>query len=347
MATVTATRQWAGSAVPVIDIAPYFSGEPAQKRRVARAVGDACQSIGFLVVAGHGVPDALIARTHASASAFFDLPDEVKRRYTTTDPNIYRGYYAVGTNAVAYSRDDLAAPPDHREIFSINRVKIDPSDPYYASPIGQRIFAPNIWPEIVPDLRQSWTEYYVAMESLARSLMRLFALALDLDEFWFDDKIDKHMTNFAASNYPDQPEELPRGQLRAGPHTDYGSLTILKTQDKPGGLEVLDAAGNWSAVPIVPDTFIINLGDLMAQWTNDRWVSTMHRVVNPPRDKAVGSRRQSLVFFHQPNYDALVECLPTCREAGPKYAPITSGEHLLAKMAKMQDVARAAVAAES
>jgi isopenicillin N synthase-like dioxygenase len=341
----TETRSWVGTAVPVIDIDGYFGGDPVAKRRVAREIGDACRSIGFLVVAGHRVPDALIERTHRAARAFFDLPDATKRLYMMPDPNIYRGYYAIGSNAVAYSRDDLAAPPDHREIFSVNRVSIDETDPYYTSPLGRRIFAPNIWPDIVSDFRASWTEYYIVMEKLARDLMRLFALALELDEYWFDEKIDKHMTNFIASNYPDQPEALPRGQLRAGPHTDYGSLTVLKTEDKPGGLEVLDAAGNWMPVPVVPGTLIINLGDLMAQWTNDRWVSTMHRVVNPPRDRAIGSRRQSLVFFHQPNYDAMVECLPSCRDGGAKYAPITSGEHLLMKMAKMQDVGRAAKAA--
>jgi isopenicillin N synthase-like dioxygenase len=120
-------------------------------------------------------------------------------------------------------------------------------------------------------------------------------------------------------------------------------MTIIKAEDKPGGLEVLDAEGNWRSVPVVPGTFIVNLGDLMAQWTNDRWVSTMHRVVNPPRDKAIGSRRQSLIFFHQPNYDAMIECLPGCLDNGrAKYAPITSGEHLLMKMQKMQDVGKRA-----
>jgi isopenicillin N synthase-like dioxygenase len=118
-------------------------------------------------------------------------------------------------------------------------------------------------------------------------------------------------------------------------------MTIIKAEDKPGGLEVLDAQGQWRPVPIVPGTLVVNLGDLMAQWTNDRWVSTMHRVVNPPRDKSMSSRRQSLIFFHQPNYDALIECLPTCLDNGrAKYAPITSGEHLLMKMQKMQDVAK-------
>jgi isopenicillin N synthase-like dioxygenase len=246
----------------------------------------------------------------------------------------------VGTVSINARPD---SPPDYRELFSINRVTIDPADPYYTSPLGKRIFAPNIWPEGVSGLREAWTEYYHAMENLAGNLMHLFALALDLDENWFDDKVDKHMTNFVVSNYPEQPHELPEGQLRAGAHTDYGSMTIIKAEDKQGGLEVLDAEGRWRPVPIVPGTFIVNLGDLMAQWTNDRWVSTMHRVVNPPRDKSIGSRRQSLIFFHQPNYNAVIECLPGCLDNGrAKYAPITSGEHLLMKMQKMQEVAKRA-----
>jgi isopenicillin N synthase-like dioxygenase len=343
MSLVSEAPAKTGNAVPVIDISGYFTGSESEKRRIAREIGEACRTIGFLVVTGHGVPDEVIRSTEATGRAFFDLPDAEKRRFGTKDPSIYRGYYAVETNAVAYSRDDRVAPPDYREIFSINRVSIDPSDPYFTSPLGQRIFAPNIWPEGIPGLREAWTEYYHAMEKLAGSLMRLFALALDLDEHWFDDKVDKHMTNFVVSNYPDQPRALPEGQLRAGAHTDYGSMTIIKAEDKPGGLEVLDAEGHWRPVPIVPGTFIVNLGDLMAQWTNDRWVSTMHRVVNPPRDKAVGSRRQSLIFFHQPNYDAVIECLPGCLDDGrAKYAPITSGEHLLMKMQKMQDVGKRA-----
>ena len=329
--------------VPVIDISGYFGGSASDKQRIAQEIGEACRTIGFLLITGHGVPDELIHRTEATGRAFFDLPLEVKKRFGTPDPNIYRGYYAVETNAVAYSRDDRAAAPDYRELFSINRVTIDPDDPYYTSPLGKRIFAPNIWPEGILGLREAWTEYYHAMDNLATNLMRLFALALDLNETWFDDKVDKHMTNFVVGNYPDQPHELPDGQLRAGAHTDYGSMTIIKAEDKPGGLEVLDAQGQWRPVPIVPGTLVVNLGDLMAQWTNDRWVSTMHRVVNPPRDKSMTSRRQSLIFFHQPNYDALIECLPTCLDNGrAKYAPTTSGEHLLMKMQKMQDVAKRA-----
>jgi isopenicillin N synthase-like dioxygenase len=324
--------------VPVIDIGGYFSGDPAAKRAVAREIDAACRSIGFLVIAGHGVPDDLMGRLDAANRAYFAQPPEAKQRDGSADPiAIHRGYYGLGSCSAAYSFDDSDTAPDYVERFTVNRVEIDADDPYYRTEQGRRIFVPNIWPADAPAFRAAWTDYYHAMERLAQSLMRLFALALDLDERWFDDKIDKHMTNLTANWYPDQQVPPVPGQLRFGAHSDYGSLTILKTEDKPGGLEVRAADGSWHKVPIVPGTLIVNLGDLMAQWTNDRWVSTVHRVVNPPPDRVGGAARLSIAFFHQPNYDALVECLPSCREGGvAKYPPVTSGDHLETKLAKLQ-----------
>ncbi len=174
------------------------------------------------------------------------------------------------------------------------------------------------------------------MERVATTLMRIFAVGLGMDKHFFDDKVDRHITNFSVLHYPEQPKPPLPGQLRAGAHTDYGSLTILKPDSAPGGLQVLSKGGGWIDVPTLPGTFIVNLGDLMAEWTNDRWVSTLHRVVNPPRDKAVGSRRLSMAFFHQPNYDAVIECLPTCSASGrpPRYGRTTSGEHVWMKINK-------------
>jgi isopenicillin N synthase-like dioxygenase len=321
--------------IPIIDIAGYRTGGPTAKLRIAREIDEACRSIGFLVVSGHGVPDTIFSRAEDATRAFFDLPPEIKARYRP-GPIGYRGYHGLESNAIAYSLDDRNAPPDLFERFGIGRVDIDPSDSYYSNTeMARSAYAPNIWPSEVADFVPAMMKYYWAMDGLSLTLMRLFALALGLDEHWFDDKVDKHMTTLVIQNYPDQVEPPRPGQLRCGPHSDYGSLTILKTENKPGGLEVKTKSGEWAPVQVIPDTVIINLGDLMAQWTNDRWVSTMHRVVNPPRDKAVGSRRQSLVFFHQPNYDALVECLPTCLDKGTaKYQPITSGEHLFKKVSK-------------
>jgi len=325
----------ASGAVPFIDISAYRSGDPATKLRIAREIDAACRSIGFLVVSGHGIPDRVFGEADKATRALFDLPIETKALYRP-GPIGYRGYHGLESNAIAYSLDDRNAPPDLFERFGIGRVDLDPADPYYsANDMARFAYAPNIWPAELPNFMPIMTAYYRAMDSLSLTLMRLFALALGVEEHWFDDKVDKHMTTLVVQNYPDQVEPPRPGQLRCGPHSDYGSLTILKTENKPGGLEVKTKSGEWAPVQVIPGTLIINLGDLMAQWTNDRWVSTMHRVVNPPRDKAIGSRRQSLIFFHQPNYDALIECIPTCLDGKPaKYRPITSGEHLNTKVSK-------------
>jgi isopenicillin N synthase-like dioxygenase len=176
------------------------------------------------------------------------------------------------------------------------------------------------------------------MEALAATLMRGFALGLGMPEGFFDDKVDRHITNFSVLHYPAQAEPPLPGQLRAGAHTDYGSLTILKTDAAAGGLQVQAPEGGWIDVPHLPDAFVVNLGDLMAEWTNDRWVSTLHRVVNPPRSAGSAARRLSMAFFHQPNYDAVIECLPTCIAADrpARYGRTTSGEHVWMKINKQR-----------
>ena len=323
--------------VPIIDISGYRYGTPAEKRRIAAEIDLACRTVGFLVVAGHGVPEQVVDRADRATRAYFDLPAATKLRHLPANDGVYRGYHALESNAIAYSLDDRNAPPDLFERFAIGPVDVDKNDPFYTrTEMARAAYGPNIWPKEAAGFAKAMTDYYRAMDGLALSLMRLFAIGLGLDEFWFDRSVDKHMTQLVIQNYPDQ-EKPPRpGQLRCGPHSDYGSLTILKSENKPGGLEVQSKAGAWTPVHIIPGTFIVNLGDLMAQWTNDRWVSTMHRVVNPPRDKATGSRRISLVFFQTPNYDAMVDCLESCRDPaqGAKYPPITAGDHLISKFVK-------------
>ena len=164
------------------------------------------------------------------------------------------------------------------------------------------------------------------------------ALALGLPERYFDSSVDRSISRLRVRNYPAPLEQPVPGQLRAGAHSDYGSLTILKTEDRPGGLQVRDKAGDWLDVPHRPGCFVVNIGDMLARWTNDRWVSTLHRVVNPPPDRVVDSRRQSIVFFQNPNYDAVVSCLPGCSDAAnpPKYELTTSGGHLREKFVATQ-----------
>ncbi len=324
--------------VPVIDISRFASGDAADKQAIARAVDQACRDIGFLIISGHGIDPALIGRMRDVSRRFFDLPLARKMEVARPGMDIARGYIGMEDESVGRSRDATAMAGDLNESLMIGPVDM-PDAAYAHAPAAGKHFAPNIWPAEPADLQATWTEYYRAMGDLACTLMRIFALALGLDEHYFDDKVDRHISRLRLRNYPAQDKPPQPGQIRAGAHSDYGSLTILATEDRPGGLQVFNAEGQWVDVPIVPDCFIINIGDLMARWTNDRWVSTLHRVVNPPLDAKTESRRQSIVFFHNPNYDARIECLPTCaRDDVPaKYPPTTSGEHLRAMFVATQN----------
>ena len=316
--------------VPIIDLQPYFSGNADGRASVARAVDEACRNIGFLVVTGHQSPDELLARVSTLSHAFFALPLDEKRRVDRPRPDMVRGYSAVAEESLSYSLEE-AAPGDLKESFSIGPIDV-PDEPYYTSPTAGPHFAPNVWPQN-DAFKAAYKQYFEAMSYLSRSLMRIFALALAMPETFFDDRIDRHISMFRTLSYPPLCEAALPGQLRASAHSDYGSLTIVRP-DGPG-LQV-SHRGSWVDVPDVPGGLIVNLGDLMAQWTNDQWVSTLHRVVNPALDSAENRRRLSLVFFHQPNYDAIITCLPSCKAPGSpaKYAPISSGDHLVSKFVK-------------
>ncbi len=324
--------------VPIIDIAPFRTGGPAEKRAVAHEVDRACTDIGFFTIVGHGVPGELIARMLAATKAFFDLPLEEKLRVRQPAPDQSRGYQAVGAENLAYSRGDRSTA-DLKELFAIGPVDV-PQTEYFTRPQAYPGFAPNLWPERPRQFREVWTAYYRALEHVTVRVMEILALALDLPETYFAPFIDKHVTPMRANHYPEQRTPARPGQLRAGLHTDYGALTILLPENVPGGLQVQNRRGEFADVEALPGSFVCNLGDLMQRWTNDRWRSTMHRVVNPPLDRAAGNRRVSIAFFHQPNYDAVIECLPTCTGPGnpPRYPPITSSEHRLAKYLAGQTV---------
>jgi isopenicillin N synthase-like dioxygenase len=322
--------------VPIIDLSPYWAGSNAGKQAVAQQIDRACRDIGFLIISGHNVPQALIDAVDEVSRAFFDLPLPEKMQVVRPAPDVTRGYIPIEGESVARSRGEYA-PGDLNESLMIGPVDVGHGD-YYTGPAAGKHFAPNLWPQRPEHLREVYTAYFRAMSELAQTLMRLFALALDQPETFFDDKIDKHISRLRVRNYPAPAVPPQPGQLRAGAHCDYGSLTILKTEDKPGGLQVYNQAGEWVDVPAVPGCFVVNLGELMARWTNDQWVSTLHRVVNPPQDLASESRRQSLVFFHNPNYDAVIACIPSCQssEHPSRYPVTTSGEHLRSQFVRTQ-----------
>ncbi len=320
--------------VPLIDIEPFLRGGAADKKRTAAALDDACRAFGWLVIAGHGVPDALVREMHAVSRAYFSLPHWEKMKHRMPADR-YRGFTPPGTESLAYSLDE-ERPPDLKEAYSMGPVD-SAYDEYHYGAAGARYFAPNIWPDRPSDMPRVWEAYYREMTRLSADVMRIFAVALDMPEDFFAPKIDEHITNFSAIYYPSQPDAPEPEQLRGGAHTDYGSLTLVHCDTAVGGLQIQTEDGAWEDVPWFPDSFSVNLGDLMAEWTNDRWRSTMHRIANPPRDKA-HLDRLSLIFFHQPNYDAVIECLPSCVSADnpARYGRTTSGDHITMKLTKQR-----------
>lgn len=315
--------------VPVIDLTLTREGSAEDRTAIATTIDTTCRDSGFLVVTGHGIDPDLVQRMHDVSLAFFHLPEEVKNRYEVApgDPTI-RGFYKTASYVAA--SDNTATAPDLCQLYTTCRL----GDPGVATTeaLGDdfEIWSrPNPWPEEVESFQAIWLEYYAALEALAADLMRLFALGLGLDEDFFDDKIDDHITNLVANYYAPVNTEPVEGQYRKGPHSDWGTLTILY-QDDTGGLEVLDRhTDEWLDVPVVPGSFVVNIGDLMSVWTNDQWQSTKHRVRIPPVDKR-SVARVSMPFFHQPNWNAVVECLDPNVE--PMYEPVTSGAYLLEKI---------------
>ena len=324
-------------AIPVIDLAPWRSGDAAGRREVAERVARACETVGFLIVSGHGVPQEVIDRAFSVSRAFFDLPVEEKARFMPEDGVAPRGYHAVATRNLArtYGQE---TPPDLREQFFIGPL-VPQAGRFAHIPEAALYYSENIWPAHPPAYREALTEFYRAFEVLAARLMRVFAVALALPETFFDDRIDRHFSTCPSNHYPVIEDDPQPGQLRCGAHTDFGSLTILAFNDAPGGLQALMPDGSWLDVQPGPGQLAVNLGDMMQRWTNDRWKSTVHRAVNPPPDRRRESRRQTVGYFLHPNYDAEIACLDSCcGEGSPaKYGPIMAGDHMREKMERRID----------
>jgi isopenicillin N synthase-like dioxygenase len=263
--------------------------------RVADEVRRACEDVGFLTVVGHGIDVPLIEEVAARSRAFFDLPDAEKERFRA--PAVTPGlpvYRPLGAERLGANADRKAS------------LDWGPS----LEGVG--------WPS--PELRDAHERYYAEMLRVAGTLVRSFALALGLDEHGLDGSFDDRSSSLRVIDYP-----AGAGGARAGAHRDYGCLTIIRSD--AAGLEVQTRSGEWLPVQAPPSGFVVNIGDLMQRWTGDRWISTLHRVVG---EEGVSSRRQSLVFFHNPRNDAVIETLGD----GTRYDPVTAGAYVLARAAE-------------
>ena len=322
----------ADASVPVIDIAAFPGGDAGARRGVVDAVKRACERVGFFVITGHQVPDAIMRSAFTNGRAFFARPLEEKMRIKRPGPGISRGYNSLAGQSLGLTTGKKA-PPDLMESLGFGPLETN-DDPYWTEGYGPVHAHPNLWPEGMAEFRTAIGDYWRAMDTLAMRLSRIFALALDLDEEFFVQRSDRHVTNMRINYYPVQEHPPEEQQLRAGAHSDYGAFTILKGENAPGGLQVLRRGGDWADVPIIEDGFVINIGDLLMLWTNDKWVSTIHRVVNPPEEVRRNVDRMSIAFFFVPNHDVEVRCIESCigPQSPPRYAPTTAGAHWRGKI---------------
>jgi isopenicillin N synthase-like dioxygenase len=301
--------------IPVIRIGALRGSDAAARKAVAREIGTACREVGFFYIADHGVPDEKIVATHAAARTFFALPIEQRLEIEATREH-YRGYMPIGARTYgADARTDLV----HAFKMQLELAADDP-DVLAGKPLHQL----NKWPRGLPGWRETLLDYWGAMEGLTDALLRGFALAVDAEEDAFLPFFRKPLAQLSLLHYPPQPPDAPEGQFGIRPHSDTSAFTILWTDDV-GGLQIRPRGMDWIAAPSLPGTFIINIGDMMARWTNDIFLSTPHRVLN-----LTGRERFSIPFFANPDYDAVVTCLPECQspDRPAVYPPQHVGEFI-------------------
>ena len=304
--------------LPVIDISGLADADPAARKAVAHELRKACLVHGFFYCIGHGVPNALMQAVMDQARALFDLPESAKAALDKALSPCNRGYETLGGQTL-----QLGAMPDRKEGYYISE-EIAEGDPR----MGRFNHGPNIWPTDLPAFRPVMMAYYAALTVVGARLIRGMALSLDLEENALDAFTHRPLATLRLLHYPPARAAVP-DELGAGAHTDFGGLTLLM-QDDVGGLQVKSDSG-WIEAPQIPGAYVVNLGDMIARWTNDRYRSTLHRVIN-----SSGRERYSVPFFYTGNPDYVTRCIPTCLDAGevPKYPAVSVEDHLKAMYAR-------------
>jgi len=319
--------------IPIVDFSRFREAASIERKRVSTEIVSAFKESGFVYLSGHGIPPATIQKTFEKSAEFFRLPSDIKQRLEWEDPRANRGYVAIGRERVTQSADpeEIAAlrekAPDFKETMEIGR---DWDSEWK-----------NQWPleNEAPLFKKSMLEFHETCHNLHVDVMRSIAIGLDLEEDYFDNKINNQCHTLRLLSYPPVKSNLLKndGQARAGAHSDYGTLTLL-FQDSVGGLQVQNPhTGAFVPAKPIPGTIVINVGDLLARWSNDVLRSTLHRVVAPSvenvdKNGELIPARQSIAFFCNPNFDVEVSCLPNCGEK-PKYPPINTGAYIVGRLA--------------
>lgn len=305
--------------IPVIDLGCFVSGDADLRQDVAQEIYQACHKIGFMYLKNPGIYPTLIEQIFSEMKQFFNLPFEVKNKIAWSDAGSNRGYVGVERERLAPDK-----PGDLKEAFNVGKEDNFTGD--------KSSIIINQWPAGQDKFRETVLEFYQDCSKVAHTILQAFAIALQLPESFFilnhtDQNHTLRLLHYPALNQPPLP-----GQVRAGEHTDYGSITLL-FQDEVGGLEVCTADGEWIAAPSIPGTIVVNTGDLMQRWTNHIFCSTKHRVMVPADGRKERSR-YSIAFFCHPNNDTQISCLESCQNADfPQlYPPISAGDYLLSRL---------------
>jgi isopenicillin N synthase-like dioxygenase len=316
------------SSIPLLDLQRWFNGSPAERAAFAAELDVALQESGFLMVAGHGIPAEWKVDLRAAASRFFALPTPVKAAYTTEV--VGRGWIPPGKEANSfYGIDADPNLADLKESY-VSGPRVGTGDPA----VDAEWFQANVWPAEVPELEALTLRFAEALDDLHLTLLEICASALGLPADWFTQRAQTPTRTLNINRYPPLSVTGParEGQYRIGPHTDWGTLTILDRQPGYGGLQLVNDAGEWENAPFVDNAFTINVGDLLARWTGDRWRSTRHRVL-PPSDAAPDEELMSLVAFYEVDYDIVIESFPPPIGHLNDYEPVKSGEYLMQRAA--------------
>jgi isopenicillin N synthase-like dioxygenase len=308
--------------IPSVDLNDFVHGSAEEKMKFVEALGKAYEDIGFVAVKNHLIAQATVDRLYNEVKAFFELPEDTKKKYEIVELAGQRGYTSFGReHAKGSNAGDL------KEFWHFGQEVTD-GDPIKSE------YPANIFTEELPGFNEVGIQAYRDLENTGRYMLRAIALYLGLDEMYFDDKIKNGNSILRPIHYPPITSE-PKSAVRAGQHEDINLITLL-IGASADGLEVLNKKNEWVAVTALPDHIVVNVGDMLQRLTNGKLKSTTHRVVNPPREKW-GSSRFSIPFFLHPRSEMRLDCLPSCIPANekPHWEPISAGAFLDERLAEI------------
>lgn len=324
-------RPTVNASIPLVDLGGTTDVASRASANAAERLHDALATIGFAYIGGHAVAAASVDSAFAASREFH--ASGLTRKQSIAINAFHRGYMGMATSTIVTSSVARVTRPNMSESLMLMR-ELAPDDPDLAA--GRPLQGPNQWPDWLPTFKPPIERFIGEVDALSRHIVRLIALGLGMRADVLDHYFERPTTFLRLLHYPPQPVQAADNEFGSAPHTDYGIITLL-AQDNTGGLQVRPRGGEWIDAPPIPGTFVLNVGDMLARWTNDRFVSTPHRVINRS-----GGDRYSIPYFFDPSMDSIIECLPACTDATrpPRYPPVRYGDYLMERLNRNYDYRR-------